>query len=83
MSKYSGKKECYEFCAMELKAYLPGHECVSIYYLRDLIQGKKTFVRVSDLVIEVDSTVKADKVVNFYCPFYKGLTIEMIYNHSL
>ena len=38
-SKYRSKPECYSFLTVKCKAYLPSHETVTIYFLRDLIQG--------------------------------------------
>lgn len=46
-AKYSSKKECYQFCAFELKMYLPPLSCLSIYYLRELVQGKRDHLKVS------------------------------------
>ena len=39
-SKYRSKGECYSFLTVKCKAYLPSHETVTIYFLKDLIQGK-------------------------------------------
>lgn len=60
-SKYSSKSECYQFVCMELHAYLPGKECVSVYYLRDLIQGKRKIVNVSSIFAVSSSMIRATK----------------------
>jgi hypothetical protein len=39
-AKYRSKPECYNFLTVKCKAYLPSHETVTIYFLRDLIEGK-------------------------------------------
>ena len=36
-SKYRSKPECYSFLTVKCKAYLPSHETVTIYFLKDLI----------------------------------------------
>jgi hypothetical protein len=40
-AKYKSKKEIYGFLSGPCKAYLVGYDGVSIYYLRDIILGKK------------------------------------------
>ena len=39
-AKYRSKPECYSFLTVNCKAYLPSNETVTIYFLRDLIEGK-------------------------------------------
>ena len=39
-AKYRSKAECYSFLTVRVKAYLPSHETVTVYFLRDLISGK-------------------------------------------
>jgi len=39
-AKYRSKPECYSFLTVKVKAYLPSHETVTVYFLRDLISGK-------------------------------------------
>lgn len=40
-AKYNSKRECYNFLAWEVKAYLPAYETVTIYFLKDVISGRK------------------------------------------
>ena len=40
-SKYKSKREVFNFLTMDVKAYLPSYETVSIYFLKDLVSGKK------------------------------------------
>ena len=40
-SKYSSKKENYDFLTIECKAWLPSYETVTIYFLKDLINGPR------------------------------------------
>ena len=40
-SKYKSKREVYNFLTLEVKAYLPNYDTITIYFLKDLIYGKK------------------------------------------
>jgi len=40
-AKYQSKKECYNFLTVDVKAYLPAFETVTIYFLKDVISGRK------------------------------------------
>ena len=74
-AKYRNKKEIYYFMTVNVKAYLPGYETVTIYFLKgkcallddllftDLMSGKKKYI-------------KNDEIKNIYCPQYEGLSVE-------
>ena len=38
-AKYKSKREIFNFLTMDVKAYLPTYETVSIYFLKDLVSG--------------------------------------------
>jgi len=40
-AKYNSKKECFNFLSVDCKAYLSSYETVTIYFLKDLVSGKK------------------------------------------
>jgi hypothetical protein len=40
-SKAKSKREIYVFLSINVMAYLPDYETVTIYFLKDLISGKK------------------------------------------
>ena len=40
-SKYKSKREVFNFLTIDVKAYLPSYDTVSIYFLKDLVSGKK------------------------------------------
>ena len=40
-AKFRSKNEVYTFLAVDVDAYLPPTECVTIYFLKDLVSGKK------------------------------------------
>ena len=40
-AKFSSKAEVYRFMAIDVKAYLPPYECVTMWHLRDLAANKK------------------------------------------
>ena len=40
-AKFRSKYEVYQFVTIDAQAYLPAPECVTIYFLKDLIRGQK------------------------------------------
>jgi hypothetical protein len=56
-SKFRSKAECYKFLAIEAGAYLPHQNNITLYFMKDLISGKKkvSFYRIYDLDISVYS----------------------------
>ena len=40
-SKYKSKREVFNFLTMDVKAYFPSYETISIYFLKDLVSGQK------------------------------------------
>ena len=40
-AKFRSKNEVYTFLAVDVGAYLPPTECVTIYFLKDLVSGKR------------------------------------------
>ena len=50
-----------------MKAYLPAFHTVTIYFLKDLITGKKNFIPM-------------DKVTHMHVPFYENLKLAEIFN---
>ena len=81
-AKYKSKKEIYGFLAGPCNAYLAGYENVSIYYLRDLLIGKKKrkcILTITNLSVDI----KADKVKHLFVPFYEGLNIDTFIEKAL
>jgi len=40
-AKFNSKKEIFGFLSVQVKAYLCSYECLTIYFLKDLVAGKK------------------------------------------
>ena len=40
-AKYKSKRECYTFLAVDVQAYLPAYDTITIYFLKDLVSGAK------------------------------------------
>ena len=40
-AKFKSKSEVYSLLYLDVGAYLPASDCVTIYFLKDLITGKK------------------------------------------
>ena len=63
-SKYKSKREVYNFLTLEVQAYLPNYDTITIYFLKDLIYGKKKG-KPSTLfwfIINITLVVKAGKI---------------------
>ena len=43
-TKYRSKREVYNFLATDVGVYLPPYDNVTIYFLKDLMNGKKTML---------------------------------------
>ena len=44
-SKYRNKREIYNFLASDVGIYLPPYDNVTIYFLKDLMNGSKKMLR--------------------------------------
>ena len=44
-AKYNSKKEIYNFLACDVGVYLPHHDNVTIWFLKDLMNGTKKMIR--------------------------------------
>lgn len=44
-AKYRSKREIYNFLATDVEIYLPPYDNVTIYFLKDLMRGKKKKLR--------------------------------------
>ena len=40
-AKYKSKKEVYQLLTIDVGAYLPSYQLVTIYFLKDLLSGAK------------------------------------------
>lgn len=40
-AKFRSKYEVYTFCAVDVGAYLPQPECVTIYFLKQIVRGER------------------------------------------
>ena len=44
-AKYNSKREIYNFLATDVGVYLPPYDNVTIYFLKELMSGKKKMLR--------------------------------------
>ena len=90
MAKYKSKRECYNFLAVQVEVYLPAYECVTIYFLKDLIAGRKKRkcnYYIIHMVSHLTIDVRAKEVRTMVVPQYEGLAIKdmdaaIFQNHS-
>jgi hypothetical protein len=40
-AKYKSKREVYFFLTVDVEAFLPHYDTVTIYFLKDIVSGKK------------------------------------------
>ena len=78
-AKFQSKRECYNFLAVQVEVYLPAYETVTIYFLKDIISGKKKrkcndAIFFQELFIATD--VRAKSVRTIVVPHYEGLAIK-------
>ena len=66
------------FLVIDVLAYLPPPECVTIYFLKDLVRGVKKCKYFTHLMDDFVSVIKAEEAKNLHVPAYEGLTIEAI-----
>ena len=48
-SKFQTKTEAYNFVVQEMKAYCPPKDVVSAFHLKDMISGKKGYIKGADI----------------------------------
>ena len=64
-AKFKSKREVWRFFITDAGVYLPSYETVTIWYMRDLIAGKRKMI-------------KTDQVKTINVPFFDGLSKEQM-----
>ena len=67
--------EVFTFLTVDVKAYLPAIHTVTIYFLKDLITGKKK----GKCSICDSPVIPMDRVVHIHVPSYENLALKLIY----
>ena len=73
-AKFKSKREIYTFLTIDAGAYLPSHEVLTIYFLKDLVRGKKKCKFVIGITQPV--VVHVDRVRHLFVPQYENLSIQ-------
>ena len=73
-SKYSSKREVYQFLAGQVRAYLAGYDSVSVYFLRAIAIGEKK-CKSPPVLTPPAVVIKSDDIKHLFVPFYAGLSI--------
>lgn len=85
-AKYQSKRECYKFLTIQVEAYLPPYENVTIYFLKDVISGTKKCKYPVQFCVDRSPDIKAKQVRTIVIPSYEGLTLkdmdEHIFRHN-
>ena len=63
-AKYTSKRECYGFLSHDCGAYLASYQSMTIWHLRDVISGERSWIKESD-------------VKQITVPYFEGLKIEI------
>ena len=67
--------EVFTFLTVDVKAYLPPMNTVTIYFLKDLITGAKK----SKPIMSHLSVIPMDRVQHVHVPSYENLALKLIY----
>ena len=67
---------------IDAKAFLPAPECVTIYFLKDLIRGVKS-CKFSFFISNIDLVIKSDEAKHLHVPLYEGLSVENILSKGM
>ena len=76
-AKFRSKYEVYQFLTIDVGAVLPPHDCVNVYFLKDIVMGKKLCKYLTSL-LTVTIVIKETEAKHINVPYYEGLTIEKI-----
>ena len=76
-AKFRSKREIYVFFTVDVKAYLCGCDCLTIYFLKDLLRGKRK-CKSANVDHPFYADIKCDAVKYLYAPQYENLSIERI-----
>ena len=69
-SKHNNKRECYQLLTQKRGAYLPKYDTLTIYFIKDLIAGKKKckYPKFSDFYLSFLSDIKQADAKHFDIP---------------
>ena len=67
---------------IDAKAFLPAPECVTIYFLKDLIRGVKS-CKFSFFISNINLVIKSDEAKHLHVPLYEGLSVENILSKGM
>ena len=80
-AKFRSKYEVYQFLTIDVSAVLPPHDCVNIYFLKDLVMGRKKckchLHQLTAIIVIKEADAKQINV-----PYYEGLSIEKLLEAS-
>ena len=67
---------------IDAKAFLPAPECVTIYFLKDLIRGVKS-CKFLFFISNINLVIKSDEAKHLHVPLYEGLSVENILSKGM
>ena len=79
--KFNSKNELYTFLSMECGAFLPKKGSTNVYFLKDIMTGKKEVSSIL-LVFNSEQYINRKNVKVSAVPSIKGLAIEDFLNHA-
>ena len=85
-AKFRSKREVWNFLAVDVGAYLPPYENVTIYHMKDLVTGtKKVCIFIQNQTLHFQhlfyiilQIIKANEIKVLHVPQYETLTVEKI-----
>ena len=78
-AKAKSKYEIYLLLCIEAKIYLPKVDHVTIYFLKDIIAGKRKG-KLLKYYLHIFIGIKQDKIQTIFVPQYEALTVHCITN---
>ena len=76
-AKYQSKRECWNFLAVQAAAFLPPFHCVTLFYLKQIIAGKKR-CKCHPMLSPMPVVLKNNEVMHITVPSYESLSLERI-----
>ena len=76
-ARFRSKRDCYRILTVEGNAYLPVANVITLYFMKDLISGKRQ-VSYMNRFLDVIKFIKGSKVKHCIVPQYETVSVEVM-----
>ena len=80
-SRFKSKAEIYRFITLELQAYLPSQNVITLYFISDLLSGKKKVLSFFSFYFFVQF-IKGTDVKHTVAPMYESISCEAMFDFA-